>query len=129
LVTRQINAVPKKARKEVKNEKSNIQQLSQLAFNRAFKNINIDSDQMTALFDCGSEFCTICETAYTRIRPDILKPDIKELIGIGGKKIYTLGSFTVATKLDDADVDMCFHVVREEDTLYEGVIGSDVLYT
>jgi len=113
----------------VKNEKSNIQQLSQLTFNRAFKNINMGSDQITALFDSGSDFCTTCETAYTRIHPDILKPDITELIGIGGKKIYTLGSFTVATKLDDADVDMCFHVVRDKDTLYEGVIGTDVLNT
>lgn len=32
-------------------------------------------------------------------------------------------------KLDDADVDMCFHVGRDKDTLYEGVFGWDVLNT
>jgi len=89
-------------RKEVKNQNSNIQQLSQLTFNRAFKITNIGNDQVSALFD------SVCETAYTRIQTDILKPDITE-------KIHTLGSFTVVTKLDDTDVDMCFHEVRDKE--------------
>jgi len=53
----------KEARKEVKNGNSNIQQRSQLTFN--------------CLFDFGSDICTMCETAYTRIHPDILTIHIK----------------------------------------------------
>jgi len=42
---------------------------------------------------------------------------------------HSLGWFTVAKKLDDTEVDMCFYVVGDKDTLDENVISSDVLNT
>ncbi|XP_033241573.1 uncharacterized protein [Drosophila pseudoobscura] len=113
-------------KKDIK-EISKPQQLVQRMYNRVFKDVRFGNEVISSLFDSGSDICTMSESAYKRAYPVPLRAQVKELVGIGGKRIGTLGFFLVDTELDGIPIEMCFHVVKDRDTLYSAVIGSDVL--
>lgn len=122
----QCDATPMKEENSDKKAKANIQQVAQSMFNRVFKDVQIGNQTISAVIDTGSDICTISESSYKKAHPVKLNTDIKELVGIGHSKIYTLGSFVIDTQLDRIPLRICFHVVRDVDTLYNGVIGNDV---
>ncbi|XP_065368829.1 uncharacterized protein LOC135961260 [Calliphora vicina] len=93
---------------------------------RIFKDISILDRTISAFVDTGSDICAIrCDSLLILGEFD-LKPDVRTLVGIGGRKITTMGNFTVKVGMDEVEMDVTFHVCKEGDILYSVVLGNDI---
>lgn len=51
----------------------------------------------------------------------------KSLNGIGDGQILTFGSCVVEVKIDDIKINIEFHVVPDEDIVFEAILGRTIL--
>lgn len=91
-------------------------------------NIEIDKVKLKALFDTGSDVCTMKEDVYNKFLSNInLTTDTLILSGLGGSKVRTLGSFTEDVMVADEELQLTFHVVPQNSSNYEVIIGNEIL--
>uniref|UniRef100_A0A6P7HI04 Uncharacterized protein LOC114349032 n=1 Tax=Diabrotica virgifera virgifera TaxID=50390 RepID=A0A6P7HI04_DIAVI len=91
--------------------------------------LTINQITLTALFDTGSDICTIREDVYDKFFNDIcLTPDTIMLKGLGeNAKVNTLGSFSTQADVNDEKFDQKFHIIPEAATSFQVIIGNNIL--
>lgn len=92
-----------------------------------FKDIKIQNFTFNALVDTGCELCLMRCDKWVQLGKIQLNPDKRNLLGIGGYKFTTMGSFSAKVKIDDILLEMTFQVVKDRDLQFEAIIGSSVL--
>ena len=84
-------------------------------------------EKLSAFADTGSNISAIRYDALYFLGDVDLRPENKTLVGIGGKRITTIGNFTVCVRLDDVELDVTFHIVKVGDILYSiQLLGYDI---
>ncbi|XP_072397163.1 uncharacterized protein [Diabrotica undecimpunctata] len=91
--------------------------------------LTINQITLTALFDTGSDICTIREDVYATFFNDIcLTPDTIILKGLGqNAKVNTLGSFSTQADVNEEKFDLTFHIIPKAATSFQAIIGNNIL--
>ncbi|XP_072387370.1 uncharacterized protein [Diabrotica undecimpunctata] len=91
--------------------------------------LTINQITLTALFDTGSDICTIREDVYDTFYNDIcLTPDTIILKGLGqNAKFNTLGSFSTQADVNEEKFDLTFHIIPKAATSFQAIIGNNIL--
>lgn len=90
--------------------------------------LRIDDITIKALFDTGSDICTVREDVYGDYLKDVeLQENSLTLTGLGGCRVNTMGSFMRNVTVADEEVSLTFHVVPYHSSSYEAIIGREIL--
>ncbi|XP_067641958.1 uncharacterized protein [Eurosta solidaginis] len=93
-----------------------------------FKTIQVDEFKFEALIDSG---CSLNLMRYDTLLMSGCKTklnnDKRRLYTACANVIETIGSFDTFIKVDDLVIDVTFHVVREQDIQFAGMIGKAIL--
>ncbi|XP_049316423.1 uncharacterized protein LOC115065965 [Bactrocera dorsalis] len=116
-------------------DKSNLNVVNEIEFTPSagdfelkFKDIRVGNTIFPALIDTGSQLCLIRADIVNKLSLSF-KPnnDIRVLRGIGQSETVTVGSFETKAQLDNVEVSIVFHIIREEDMNYPAIIGRSIL--
>ena len=96
--------------------------------NRIYKTIKVKGLTLAAIIDIGSDVCIINQDVFNMLNGLEFLNEKRSFIGIGEKKITTLGCFDIEISLDRINIPIRMHVARTEDILYPAIIGNDVFH-
>ncbi|XP_074026441.1 uncharacterized protein [Leptinotarsa decemlineata] len=91
--------------------------------------VTINNVVLAALFDTGSDLCTVREDVYKEAFQDIeLSKDTLIVKGLGeGSRVNTLGSFKKQVMVNDEEFYLEFHVLPIKSTAFKVIVGNNIL--
>lgn len=79
------------------------------------------------LVGTGADQCLMQKNVYQKLGIRQLSGLSETLKGVGDGHILTFGSFTIAVKIDNVEMNIEFHVVPDEDIAVKVILGTTIL--
>ncbi|XP_049316676.1 uncharacterized protein LOC125779382 [Bactrocera dorsalis] len=93
-----------------------------------FEDLTWKGVTFSALIDTGCDLCLIRNDILLMLGEDIeLNNDKRRLRGISGSILDIVGSFTIPVHVDNLQLEVTFHAVRERDMHYSAIVGNSIL--
>nr|XP_044248468.1 uncharacterized protein LOC123002399 [Drosophila takahashii] len=92
-----------------------------------FKDISCNGVRFSALIDTGCDLCLIRDDVVELLGNIELVNEKRSLVGICNRELNTLGSFVTQVAVDNAYLDVNFHVASRNDIKYSAAIGNSIL--
>ncbi|XP_017467408.1 PREDICTED: uncharacterized protein LOC108359847 [Rhagoletis zephyria] len=120
---------------KVKSEKTNLNTVKEIKWkpSRAdrdlrFKKLKVGNTIFPALLDTGSGLCLIRQSTVNELDFGLrINGDKRRLEGIGHREICTSGSFNAKALVDDVEIGITFHIIKDADMDYPAILGRSIL--